>query len=170
MLFLILAAVAFLFCFQIWRKLQEKNNNLPPGPRGFPVIGNVSDLPPSNAPEYQHWLKFKDAYGPISSVSVLGQPMILLHDRNAIHDLLAKSSKITSSRPSFAFADMCGFGGLLNLLPFDSEYLLHRRMIHRHFGTKTVSERFKEPQSLESHRFLLRVLEQPSGFFNHVRS
>ncbi|KAF5845493.1 hypothetical protein GGP41_003140 [Bipolaris sorokiniana] len=47
---------------------------------------------------------------------MLGQPIILLHDRDTIRDILTKSSKIASSRPSFTFADMCGFGGLLNLL------------------------------------------------------
>ncbi|EMD62788.1 hypothetical protein COCSADRAFT_334029 [Bipolaris sorokiniana ND90Pr] len=85
---------------------------------------------------------------------MLGQPIILLHDRDTIRDILTKSSKIASSRPSFTFADMCGFGGLLNLLSFNSTYLLHRKMIHKHFGTKLMAEHLKEAENLESHRFL----------------
>ncbi|EUC31172.1 hypothetical protein COCCADRAFT_101997 [Bipolaris zeicola 26-R-13] len=170
MLSLIAVTLGLLLCVQLWRKLRDNNSNLPPGPKGFPIVGNVTDGPPGNIPEYEHWLKFKDAYGPVSSVSMLGQPIILLHDRDAIRDILTKSSKITSSRPSFAFADMCGFGGLLNLLSFNSTYLQHRKMIHKHFGTKLVAERFKQVENLESHRFLWNILNDPAGLFKHVKS
>jgi hypothetical protein len=39
---------------------------LPPGPKGFPLVGNLNDLPPSGVFEAHHWLKFKDLYGTIS--------------------------------------------------------------------------------------------------------
>ncbi|KAF6810421.1 cytochrome p450 oxidoreductase [Colletotrichum sojae] len=56
-----------------------------------PIVGNIRDLPPSGTPEYQHWLKFKDIYGPISSIDILGQKIIILHDRQVTHNLLVKS-------------------------------------------------------------------------------
>lgn len=36
---------------------------LPPGPRPTPVLGNISDLPPSGTQDWMHWLQYKDAYG-----------------------------------------------------------------------------------------------------------
>ncbi len=36
---------------------------LPPGPRGFPLVGNVNDLPKSGVLEAHHWLKHKELYG-----------------------------------------------------------------------------------------------------------
>jgi hypothetical protein len=36
---------------------------LPPGPKGLPFVGNVTDLPLSGVREYEHWLKHKDFYG-----------------------------------------------------------------------------------------------------------
>lgn len=36
---------------------------LPPGPRGFPLIGNVNDFPSSDTLAAQHWLKHKALYG-----------------------------------------------------------------------------------------------------------
>lgn len=36
---------------------------LPPGPRPKPIVGNITDLPPSGEQEWQHWLKHKDLYG-----------------------------------------------------------------------------------------------------------
>lgn len=36
---------------------------LPPGPKGKPVVGNISDLPPPGTQDWVHWLKHKDLYG-----------------------------------------------------------------------------------------------------------
>lgn len=36
---------------------------LPPGPKGKPFIGNLTDLPAPGTQEWQHWLKHKDLYG-----------------------------------------------------------------------------------------------------------
>lgn len=168
MLSLLFASLGLLFCLQLWRKLQARSANLPPGPKPLPIVGNVRDTPPADVPEYQHWLKFKDAYGPISSVSVLGQPLILLHDHDAARELLNK--KTIQSRPWFPFADLCGFGQLLNLLSFTPEYRVHRQMIHQQFGTKVVAERFKEAETMESHRLLVRLLEEPDNLLDHIKA
>lgn len=36
---------------------------LPPGPKGFPLLGNIRDLPPAGEIEARHWLKHKSLYG-----------------------------------------------------------------------------------------------------------
>lgn len=41
----------------------RKQPNLPPGPKGRFLIGNLLDLPPPGTQEWQHWLKHKDLYG-----------------------------------------------------------------------------------------------------------
>lgn len=81
----------------------SKNLPLPPGPKGLPLLGNINDLPPPDAKEYLHWLKHKDLYGPISSVTVFGQTMILLHDRKAAVELMEKRASVHSGRPKMTF-------------------------------------------------------------------
>ncbi|TDZ33843.1 Multifunctional cytochrome P450 monooxygenase [Colletotrichum spinosum] len=165
-----LAAVVILgiLCYLYLRR--KSNDNLPPGPKPLPFVGNLRDLPPSGKPEYQHWLKFKDTYGPISRVTILGQTIIILHDREAAHDLLVKSSTKTSGRPYMRFADICGFASLLNLQQYDGTFRRHRKLVHQQFGTKAVAARYRDNIEPESHRFLLRLLDDPANLVQHIKT
>ncbi|CAH0024773.1 unnamed protein product [Clonostachys rhizophaga] len=156
----------------IWGQLFRRNttSGLPPGPKPLPLIGNIRDLPAPGIPEYQHWIKFKDTYGPISSVSILGQPMILLHDKKAVRDLLEQTSLKTSLRPSSIFADGCGFGNFLPFRQYNDTYRWHRKLVHQQIGTKVMAARFNDVQDVESRRFLLRVLQNPEDLVKHFKT
>lgn len=77
---------------------------LPPGPKGLPSLGNINDLPPAGMPEFQHWYKHKDRYGPVSSVTVLGQTIVLIHSKTVAFELMEKRANAHSGRPSMKFA------------------------------------------------------------------
>lgn len=69
-----------------------------PGPRQFPFIGRVHDLPV----QYM-WLKFKewaDIYGPIYYTSMFGAEFIIISDESIAEELLVKKAKYNSDRPS----------------------------------------------------------------------
>jgi len=51
--------------------LAEKKLPRPPGPKDLPLVGNIADLPQKGCLEWQHWIKHKDLYSPISSINVL---------------------------------------------------------------------------------------------------
>lgn len=36
---------------------------LPPGPKGFPLLGNLNNLPKPGELEAHHWLRHKELYG-----------------------------------------------------------------------------------------------------------
>ncbi|CAG9993087.1 unnamed protein product [Clonostachys byssicola] len=149
---------------------RNATSGLPPGPRPLPLVGNIRDLPAPGVPEYQHWIKFKDMYGPISSVSILGQPMILLHDKKAVRDLLEQTSLKTSLRPSSIFANECGFGAFLPFRQYNETYRWHRKLVHQQIGTKVMAARFNDVQDVESRRFLLRVLKNPEDLLKHFKT
>lgn len=76
---------------------------LPPGPKGIPILGNINDMPKPGMLECHHWLKHKDLYGPISSITVLGQTIVIVNDPEIAFELLRDRSAIHSSRPGLVF-------------------------------------------------------------------
>ncbi|KAF4982478.1 hypothetical protein FZEAL_1903 [Fusarium zealandicum] len=165
----ITALAVILFYYRFFRK--SSSQNLPPGPKPLPLVGNIRDLPSGDVPEYKHWIKFKETYGPISSITVLGSTLVQVHDVQAARELLDHKSTKTSSRPSSDFAiDLCGFGVLLPTITYNSTFRLHRKLIHQQLGTKAIAGRFHEIQDIESRRFLLRVLNDPDNLTTHIKT
>lgn len=61
--FVAAGTVAYLIWYIFGFVKSSGRPRLPPGPKGFPLLGNISDLPPSGEPEARHWLKHKSLYG-----------------------------------------------------------------------------------------------------------
>ncbi|PYH83308.1 cytochrome P450 [Aspergillus uvarum CBS 121591] len=144
---------------------------LPPGPRGKPIIGNLADLPPPGVQEWRHWLQFKERYGPISSLTILGQTMVIINDARMAFDLLEKRSNIYSSRPRLTFAgEIVGWNGSLAMQTYSDQFRAYRKVMHRVLGTKTTTARFNSLQEVEVRRFLMRVLDRPEDLVQHIRT
>ncbi|KAL7784563.1 cytochrome P450 [Trichoderma ceciliae] len=165
----VVVLIGFLL-YQLFFRNKSELLPLPPGPRGLPIVGNIRDLPPPGVPDFQHWLPFKDRYGPISSVTMLGRTMVIIHDKDAAAEFLDKASAKTSSRPQFHFADMCGFDKIFSLMDYTDVYRRHRKIVHQQFGTKALVSRFDNIQDVESKRFLMRVLKNPQDLFQHIKT
>jgi hypothetical protein len=62
-------SITVLFCGTIlyaFSRLKRAKTNalpLPPGPKGFPILGNINDMPKPGILECHHWLQHKDLYG-----------------------------------------------------------------------------------------------------------
>lgn len=56
------------------------------------------------------------------------------------------------------------------ILPYDKVHRYHRKLAHVMIGTERTIAPYTELQEVETHRFLLRVLEKPEGFLDHIRT
>lgn len=68
-----------------------------PGPRQFPIVGRIHDLP-----RFSLWLKFTEwanIHGPIYETHALDQPFIIVTDEEIARELLVKRGHIYSGRP-----------------------------------------------------------------------
>ena len=169
-----IAGLALLFLLLILLHLlcrQKPAKRLPPGPKPLPLIGNINDLPPKGTLEYEHWLKHKDLYGPISSVSIMGMTMVIIHDREMAHELLDKYSSKTSGRPTMVMAnELCGYGNITLCQSYTSKFRRYRKMLHRELGTVASAAQFRHFQEIEVGKQLVRGLREPGKWLEHVKT
>ncbi|KAK6331379.1 hypothetical protein TWF730_004461 [Orbilia blumenaviensis] len=143
---------------------------LPPGPRGLPFVGNINDLPPPGTVEWHHWVKHKEIYGPISSVTAFGRTIVILHNKELAVELLEKRSAKFSSRPSFHFAsEMIGYKHMLGLVGYNDSLRIQRRMAAKQMGSKNSITRFFSSMDFQVRQFLLRTMSCPSKLDDNLK-
>lgn len=168
---LLLATTTFYIVYYQRSKRNTKGKKFP-GPAGIPLLGNINDLPPNNGvPEYQHWLKHKDTHGGVSSVSIMGMTLIIIHDKQAAHDLLDQAAAKTSGRPTMVMANkLCGYGNIPLCQGYTREFVRNRKFLHQELGTKVSAAQFRGIQEEEVGRQLVRVLEEPESLVKQFKT
>ncbi|KAF7329985.1 O-methylsterigmatocystin oxidoreductase [Mycena kentingensis (nom. inval.)] len=154
--------------YLLLRILRPRRPPLPPGPRGWPIIGNLLDMPKEDA--WKHWLHHKDTYGPISSLTVLGNPIIIISDMQTTFELLDKRSNIYSGRPTFTFAgEMIGWDKQLIMSQYGERFRAMRQLLKGFIGSKAAIVPFQATQEVETRYFLARLLEKPETLIANIR-
>ncbi|KAI0689845.1 cytochrome P450 [Cerioporus squamosus] len=139
---------------------------LPPGPSGWPVIGNALDIPRANIALYLHDLNV--SYGEIVSLNIFGTPMIVLGTHDAAVELLEKRSSIYSDRNMATIAELAGFDSLIAMMRYGPRWRKLRAVFHQCVNP-SVMVQYRPIQESETKRFLLRLLEDPARFYEHGR-
>ncbi|KAJ5425370.1 Cytochrome P450 E-classgroup I [Penicillium sp. CMV-2018d] len=150
--------------------ISSKLRSLPPGPPRKPIIGNLLDFPEPGSKEWEHWLKHKDLYGPISSLVTIGQTVIILNKSEVAYDLLEKRSAIYSSRPQPVFgAELAGWKRVVTLKGDANVVRTHRKFISSLMGSKNAVSNLHPQLDLGARHFLLQTLQQPDSLIGNIR-
>ncbi|KAG1869506.1 cytochrome P450 [Suillus subluteus] len=148
--------------------LNKNPTSYPPGPRGWPLVGNIQDIP-----QIKPWLTFTEwgkKYGAISHVEVLGHHIIVLNSVKSAVDMLDKKGALYSDRPVLPMAgELVGWKSTLVLLPYGNRYHQQRKIIHRIIGNRAALEVYHPIEEIEFHRFLKRVFSNPEQLQAHIR-
>ncbi|KAJ7290010.1 cytochrome P450 [Mycena rebaudengoi] len=140
---------------------------LPPGPKGYPLIGNLLELPRSH--EWLTYSKWATVYGQILHLNIMGQPMIILSAVESATDLLDKRSSTYSDRPHLVMAgDLVGFNLSMALSPYNDRYR-HMRRLLRPKLSKAGLERYWPLHEEESKILVRSVLKSPSELLLRIR-
>ncbi|SJL03018.1 related to cytochrome P450 CYP2 subfamily [Armillaria ostoyae] len=164
-------SIAFLGLILAWcllRRTRRSTTPFPPGPRGLPLIGNLLDMPSQK--EWLTFAKWGEKYGDITSVSILGQRIVVINSVQTAIALLDKKSLISSDRPFFAMGgELIGWKNSLGLMPYGARFRNFRRLAHQLFGSNVTMKPFLPMVELETHRFLKRVSGKPEELPAHIR-
>ncbi|KUI65817.1 O-methylsterigmatocystin oxidoreductase [Cytospora mali] len=162
-----LGVVAFVVVLVQVSGIGSRPKGYPPGPPTLPIIGNLHQIPKSRV--HVQFKKWADQYGPIYSLILGTQVMIVLSSDVAVKDLLDKRSAIYSSRPDMFLGQTIASGGLrLTLMPYGDTWRMMRRCIHSVLNIRTAKS-YIPYQDLENKQMLAELLEQPDAFINHLQ-
>ncbi|KAK1431434.1 hypothetical protein QVD17_07893 [Tagetes erecta] len=74
--------------------------NLPPGPPGWPVVGNLFQVAASGKPFFQYVKDLLPKYGPIMTLKMGTRTMIILSQSNLVHEALIEKGQVFATRPA----------------------------------------------------------------------
>ncbi|KAF8143310.1 cytochrome P450 [Mycena galopus ATCC 62051] len=156
----ILTAAGLYICYRLYRRTNTLP--LPPGPKGIPLIGNVLDMPKSHA--WKTFAQWGDIYGGIMSVTLLGQPFVILNDPAIATELLEKRGNLYADRPTLEMANMSGWDRVLASARYGQRFREYRKLIGKVIGTRAAMAKYNSLEDYQANMFLKRVLNDPKAF------
>ncbi|KAK4761760.1 hypothetical protein SAY87_029644 [Trapa incisa] len=91
-----ISAMALLLAYW-W--MSSKRINLPPGPPGWPVVGNLFQFARSKKPFFEYAEDLRQRYGPIFTLRMGTRTMIILSDAKLVREALIERGALFASRP-----------------------------------------------------------------------
>lgn len=108
--------------------------------------------------------------GPMTTVSVFGQTMIIVNSAKTANDMMDKKSAIYSDRPVMQMGgELVGWKDTLVLVPYGDRFRNYRKFFHQVIGSNSSVSLFYPTEELETHRFLKSVLKNPDELVAHIR-
>ncbi|KZP18991.1 cytochrome P450 [Athelia psychrophila] len=164
-----LALLTSLLLATLYYSLFRKASRYPPGPKGWPIIGNLLDAPRPGSPWIEYHAMCKKYNSDMVYLRILGQSILVLDSFEAINDLLEKRSNINSSRPRFTMpVELMGWAGNFTFMPYGNSWRAHRRLFQSEFNTRGISSHHQQ-QTQGAHGLLSRLLERPQQWHDDLR-
>lgn len=95
-----LASGTLLLCYLFYLSRNRRYIPLPPGPKGFPLIGNLWDVPAEYP--WVTYARWTATYGDVLYLDTPGNSTVVINSAQAADDLLEKRSRNYSDRPRMA--------------------------------------------------------------------
>lgn len=165
--YVVLASAVLLAAVHQYKRSKEPSH--PPGPKGYPLIGNLFDVPHHDVGRvYRDWTPL---YGPIIYMHVFGREFVVLNTAKVVSDLLDKRSGNYSSRPRWVMAgELVGrFTNSVLFTPYGKRLRSCRQLLHSWLSQRVVNS-YIPLQTLGVYKFMEDLLHTPEDFFQHFRS
>ncbi|KMU85571.1 O-methylsterigmatocystin oxidoreductase [Coccidioides immitis H538.4] len=145
----------------------RRPKNYPPGPPTLPLLGNIHQMPKRDA--HLQFAKWAKEYGPVYSLILGTQCLIVLSSDEAVKALLDKKSGIYSHRQEMYIGqEVCSGGLRLLMMGYGPKWRGFRKMVHGLLNV-TTSKSYVVYQTLENKQMLYEFLTEPDRFLYHIR-
>ncbi|KAI0113811.1 cytochrome P450 family protein [Hypoxylon sp. NC0597] len=165
----LVAICIFTIAYAVVRLLQvgRRPDGLPPGPRTLPVVGNLHLMP--TLKPYKQFANWGKTYGPIYSLMVGSNPLIMLQSHKIAKDLLDKRGSNYSSRPDlYIMSDLSSRGLRQVAMKYTPTWRQIHRINHKILNAKAILA-YTPYQLLESRQMLIDILDSAAEHKRHIQ-
>ncbi|KAK7458132.1 hypothetical protein VKT23_010040 [Stygiomarasmius scandens] len=172
---LVIKALLALYAFNFNRK---NVFSLPPGPKRWPFVGSLFCMPKHHA--WQTFSRWKEQYGNVIYLDVVGTPIVVINSVSVAKDLLDKRSAIYSDRPHLVMACelqvhailfsyylltlsflRAGLDQAFPLKQYGEAWRTQRKLVSQHLS-QSAMPKYHTIQESEARKFVSRVLSNRS--------
>ncbi|THH29812.1 hypothetical protein EUX98_g4360 [Antrodiella citrinella] len=140
---------------------------LPPGPKSWPIVGNLFDMPTTRP--WETFCEWRKTYNSdIIFLDMPLQPILVVGSAKAALELLEKRSNLWSDRISLIIIELMSLNISTAFMPYGSRWRAHRRMFHQEFHPGVV-EKYRPIQLDYARRFCSWVSKSPADTRKIVR-
>ncbi|KAI0088551.1 cytochrome P450 [Irpex rosettiformis] len=155
-------AVIFLIIVMYTVYSRFRQRHAAPGPPRLPFVGNVFQQ--SKTLQFLQYTEWSKKYGPVFSLDLLGQHVVVLNTYKAATDLFDRHSSIYNDRPRMIMAnEILGDGIFLPLVRYGDVWRRLRRAAHESFSVKAV-QNFRPIQREAAHLASLSIHKDPGSW------
>ncbi|KAF5653766.1 oxidoreductase [Fusarium sp. NRRL 25303] len=153
------AVVAFTLVVHLIRAT-SRWRDAPPGPPTVPILGNLHQIPHRDLHlQYQRW---GEKYGPIFSLKLGSQNMIVLTSGEMIKKLVDKRSGNYADRPKLYMQEVWEHSRII-MRGYDPLWKVERKLYHQFLNINRAA-RYAPYQDLETRQLCYDLLHQPGDF------
>lgn len=158
----VLLALVLLIVTTSARKKTPPGSKLPPGPSGYPLVGNLPSIPQKHS-----WLQFYEwskTYGPLYRLNIAGREHFIISTESIANDLCRDRGAIYSSREQLPAAVGLLSDNLRPLFwPYGETQRQGRKLMHQ-LCQPSVATTYETTQVVESTRLLEDLIRKPEGY------
>ncbi|KAF5010770.1 hypothetical protein FDECE_3067 [Fusarium decemcellulare] len=140
----------------------------PPGPKGWPIVGNAPELASSNGnlvPIFNKWAK---QYGDIYQFSILGEKQVVLSSDKIAHELFVKRGSKYSDRGTPWAVTVVTRDLNPALMPKNEIWRRERKLLHSAISI-TTNDKYLKLMEEEAKLTLRDLIQSPHDFDNHFK-
>lgn len=149
------------------KRWASRHPPFPPGPKGYPIIGNLLDFPEN--PIWEGLTKMAQEHDTdILHLDMMGSHLVVFSNSDAAAELEQGRSALYSNRPRFPMvSELMGCSWAFSLMPYGDAWRKNRKLFHRFFNITAVKQ-YDEKIYEAMNVFLNRLSESPERFLKHV--
>ncbi|GAV67857.1 p450 domain-containing protein, partial [Cephalotus follicularis] len=143
----------FLFMSLLQKLRHNRKINLPPGPRGLPLIGNLLQL--DNTSLHRCLWQLSQKYGPLMSLQLGFRPTLVVSSAKLAREALKTHDLIFSSRPTLVGQQKLSYNGLdISFAPYNEYWREIRKVSVIHLFNSIRVQHFRPIREEEVSRMI----------------